>query len=594
MPNFAEQYVRDGLSFIDQGNLDAAIAAFQQALRIQPDSFAAHFHHANTLALQGKHALALASFRDAVHLKPDHAEALTALGVALARQGHLPEAIDTLRRATTAGPTFAKAHLNLGVALAESKKLDEAAASLRRALELKPDYTEAHFNLGNVLSELGKREEAVPHFERVLQLKPDHVDALNNFGLNLVELGRFGTAVIVLKQALRLRPEHVEAWNNLGLALAGQGRFDDAITAYEKTLALNPRHVDAHNNLGSAYKDLGRMEEAVACYQQAIWLQPDNASSHWNRALAWLQMGDFEHGWQEYEWRWRRKNVTLPNYRQPRWDGSPLAGRTILLHAEQGLGDMIQFIRYAPLIAQTGGKVVVACPRSLHRLFSRMEGIDQLVHEGEDLPPFDVHAPLMSLPQLMGTTPASIPARTPYLAAEPDLLEHWRQCFAGSYTFKIGIAWQGNPRHRLDRHRSIGLAKFAPLAAIPNVQMFSLQQGAGTGALKDAARDFPVIELFDDPAVPLVDFAEVAAVMHQLDLVVTPDTAIAHLAGALAVPVCVTLAAVADWRWLMQREDTPWYPTMRLFRQTTLGDWVGVFERLADEARVRMHRRSLP
>jgi tetratricopeptide (TPR) repeat protein len=576
--------IRQGMAHVEQGELEVAVASFQKAVRLDGGRVAAHFHLASALAQQGKTVAAIASYREALRISPDHFESLVALGVSLARSGQLSEGIDTLGRAVATRPNFAKAHLNLGVALAESNRLDEATDSLQRALELNPEYAEAHFNLGNVLAQQGRREEAVARLERVLELKPDHADALNNLGLALVELGRFARAVIVLKQAVRLRKDHVEAWNNLGLAFAGQGSFEAAIEAYEAALALNPRHIDAHNNLGSAYKDLGRLEEAAACYQQAIWLDPANASSRWNRSLVWLQMGDFGRGWHEYEWRWKRKNSAPPAYRQPRWDGAPLAGRTILLHGEQGLGDMIQFIRYADLVQRTAGKVVVACPRCLRRIFSSMSSIDRFVHEGEELPHFDVHAPLMSLPLLMGTTASTIPAQTPYLAPDSESVKHWKERLREPTRYRIGIAWQGNPRHRLDRHRSVPLAAFEPIAALPNVELISLQQGDGAEDVKDH-RQFPIRVVFDDPAAPLADFAEVAAVIQNLNLVVSADTAIAHLAGAVGASVYLALAAVCDWRWQLHRSDSSWYPTMTLFRQTQLDRWNEVFERMAESIR---------
>jgi len=341
---------------------------------------------------------------------------------------------------------------------------------------------------------------------------------------------------------------------------------------------LKPDYADAHSNLANALKEEGRTAEALTYYQIALWHQPDAPSVRWNRALTWLQAGNFEHGWPEYEWRWQRKQTPARPFRQPRWDGSPLHGRTILLYSEQGLGDTIQFVRYASMVKERGGRVVVECPGMLLDLFRSCSGIDQLVAEAQPLPDFDVQAPLMSLPALFRTTLETVPAEVPYLHADPNCIEKWRQRLTYDGTLKVGICWQGNPHHQWDRHRSIPLCYFAPLAEVPDVKLFSLQKWHGVEQLRELTGRLPIIELSDAET-----FADTAAVMTLLDLIITADTSVAHLAGALGVPVWVALAKIADWRWLFDREDTPWYPTMRLFRQPTLGDWKTVFNCMAEE-----------
>ncbi|HJT77032.1 MAG TPA: tetratricopeptide repeat-containing glycosyltransferase family protein, partial [Gemmataceae bacterium] len=476
---------------------------------------------------------------------------------------------------------FAKAHYNLGVALAQQGKHDEAAAALRLALAAQPDYPAARYSLGNLLRERGRKEEAAASYREALRGRPDYGEAYNNLGLTLTELGRHAEAAVLLDQAVRLRPRDAGAHNNRGLALAGLGRFAEAEASYREALRLDPRDADAHTNLGSCHKERGRLEEALACYQVALWLRPGLPQAHWNRALAWLQQGDYERGWPEYEWRWRRPQTPPRRLPKPRWDGSPLAGRTILLWMEQGLGDMIQVIRYAALLKQRGGRVVVECPARMVPLFSTCPGIDRLVAEGEPLPDFDVHAPLLSLPGLLGTTLETVPAQVPYLSADPALVERWGQELAGIEGLRVGIAWQGNPKHQWDRHRSIPLACFAPLAAVPGVRLISLQKGPGA----EQAHRFPVADLLGNLDGGPGAFADTAAVIKHLDLVVSADTAVAHLAGALGVAAWVALSRVADWRWVAGREDSPWYPSLRLFRQDRLGNWRAVFERMAQELR---------
>jgi hypothetical protein len=382
-----------------------------------------------------------------------------------------------------------------------------------------------------------------------------------------------------------------EGPNNLGLALADLGRHAEAEESYREALRLDPGYAEAHANLGSLYKDQGKLEEALACYQAALWLDPQSASTHYNRSLAGLKAGDYEKGWLAYEWRWRRGKVPPRPFRQPRWDGSPLGGRTILLWMEQGLGDMIQFIRYAPLVQQQGGTVVVECPGFLVPLFSTCKGIDRLVAEGEPLPAFDVQVPLMSLPGLLGTTLATVPAEEFYLQAEPSRVEVWSERLAGVGDFKVGVVWQGNRHHPGDRWRSFPLASLAPLAGVEGVRLVSLQKGPGVEQLREWGKRFPILELEGLDAEGGA-FLDTAAVMKNLDLVVTADTACAHLAGALGVAVWVALSGAADWRWLCGREDTSWYPGMRLFRQERLGEWRAVFERMAAQLRQLLEKRT--
>ena len=571
------------------GDLRHAERLYRHVLQLDAQHVEGWYLLGETCHGQGKHAEAARVYRHALQLRPDYVEALTGLGVTLAEQGRLEEAARHLQQAVGIRPDFAKARHNLGVCLAQQGRHEEAAHSLRSALQLEPDYAEASYNLGNVLMAQKHHAEAVAAYEEAVRLRPNYFEAYNNLGLELLELGRTGEAVVVLRQAARLRPRSAEAHNNLGLALEQQGRFAEAEASFEQALRLNPQYAEAHANLASTYNDQGRSEEALASYQQALRLQPNAASAHWNRALVWLQSGDFEHGWPEYEWRWQRKHSPPRPFPQPLWDGSPLHGRAILLHMEQGLGDMLQFIRYAPLVKRRGGRVIVECPPVLLSLFASCAGIDHLVPEGEPLPEFAVQAPLMSLPGLLGTTLQTIPAEVPYLSAASERIAYWRRQLASVPALKIGIAWQGNPRHRWDRHRSIPLVQFAPLARRKGVQLYSLQKGPGTDQLEALAGRFAVSTLTPGAAMTPETFMDTAAIMKNLDLVISTDTALAHLAGALAVPVWVALSVRVDWRWLRERTDSPWYPTMRLFRQQELGAWSAVFERMA---RVLSHARS--
>jgi tetratricopeptide (TPR) repeat protein len=509
-------------------------------------------------------------------------------GIELAQNGRLDEAIPRLQEAVRLQPDSAQALYNLAIALIQKGQPAEGEACLREALRQSPDYAAAHYALASLRVGQGQREQALPSFQRALELKPDYWEAYNNFGLAVTELKRPDEAIVLLRQAVRLRPEAAESHNNLGLAYADLGRFAEAEACYQEALRINPRYHEAHVNLGSVYKEQGRLDEAQTAYQLALWLEPKSVAAHWNRSLAWLAAGDFERGWREYEWRWQRKETPARQLPGPRWDGSPLDGRTILVYMEQGLGDMLQFIRYAPLVKECGSTVVVECPSILVNLLSLCPGIDQLVPEGAPLPEFQIHAPLLSLPGLLGTTLATVPAQVPYLFPEPKLIEHWRVELERYPGFRIGITWQGNTRHAWDRHRSFPLKQFAPLARAPGIQLISLQKGAGTEQLAEVKGRFPVRELAGELDASSGAFVDTAAIMKSLDLVITPDTATAHLAGALGVSVWLVLSAMPDWRWMWRREDSPWYPTMHLFRQDGLDDWRPVFERMAGEIAVML------
>jgi hypothetical protein len=381
---------------------------------------------------------------------------------------------------------------------------------------------------------------------------------------------------------VRLNPQFAAAHNNLGIACWRDGRLELARACYEEAMRLRPDFAEAVNNLGNTLRDLGNLDEAQALFVRALALKPDYVDAHWNRALLWLLRGDFARGWPEYEWRWRLPSLPERPFPQPRWDGGPLQGKTILLHAEQGLGDTFQFVRFARLVKQRGAKVVLVCQPALVRLLAGSPGVDHLAAQGSPLPAFDCHAPLLSLPGIFGTDLNSIPADGPYLRADPALVEHWRSRLATLPGFKVGIAWQGSGRNRSDSRRSPPLEVFEPLARVTGVRLISLQKGRGAERAAAVARRFPVEELpgLDEDHGPFMD---TAAVLRNLDLVVCCDTALGHLAGALGVTCWLALMAVPDWRWLLGRDDSPWYPHHRLFRQNRPGVWGSVFNRIAKE-----------
>jgi tetratricopeptide (TPR) repeat protein/glycosyltransferase involved in cell wall biosynthesis len=530
-PTDAQVHNNLGVALRAQGNLDAAIHAYQQALRLQPDSPGVYNNLGNLLRQQGKRKEAIVAYQQALAIDPAHADSLSSLGQVLREQGE---------------PAAAIAHG-------------------RQVLTLRPKDPEAHNNLGNALQAAGEFAAAIDCYQQALTLQPDSPAFYNNLGAALQELGRNEASIAAYQQALTLKPDYADAYYNLGNALKDQDRFEDCVAAYQQALRLQPNYSEAYNNLGLVLYELGKIEQAIVVYQQALALKPDYPDAHLNLSLSLLLAGDLARGFREYEYRWQvqGKNFKPPRaFAQPLWDGSDLSGKTILLHAEQGFGDTIQFIRYAPLVTQRGGRVVVECQAALIRLIQPMSAIDQIVPAGSDLPKFDVHAPLLSLPYLLQTTLDAIPAE-PYLVPPQSTVP------LDGTGLKIGIVWAGSPDHQNDRRRSCPLAHFLNLLNVPGTQFYSLQKGARSADLPQAAGHI------QDLSAQLSDFADTAAAIGQLDLVITVDTAVAHVAGAINRPVWVLLSFAPDWRWLQHRRDSPWYPTMRLFRQSAPGDWAG-------------------
>ncbi len=563
-------------------------------------------------------------YRRILEKQPHHAEALYLLGSLHAQRREYAEALPYLERALARNAKFTEAHNNRGIALKELGQLDEAIASYDRALAARPDYAEALNNRGIALQAAGRLEDALDDFRRSYANKPDYPEPLNNLGIALKDHGRLSEAETVFREAVALRPQQAETINNLGLTLLAQGRFEEALDCLNASVALCPTFPQAFSNRGAVLQQLARFEEARADFARALELKPDyiealnnlgvchiaegnleagmasldhalacapeHVNTHWNRSLGLLLRGDLAEGWREYEWRFRNKSVAEHITRKPLWDGSDLTGRTILVHAEQGLGDTINFVRYLPSVKARGGRVLFECPRHLTALVAGVPGIDALLvppAPGEDhAEPYDVQIPLLSLPCLLGTTLETIPAEVPYLRCPAPLRENWRQRLEEITTgvgnrcqLKVGLVWAGSPVHKNDHNRSCALADLAPLAQTPGVTFFSLQKGPGAAQAANAPAGMTLIDL--DPA--LNDFADTAAVIEQLDLIIAVDTSVLHMAGALGKPVWALIPFSPDWRWLTDREDSPWYPTMRLFRQPAPRAWTPVIARVAEE-----------
>lgn len=568
-----------GVAFARLGRFDEAEAAFRLAVRLGPTRAVVYANLATCLADQGRLPEVEEWARQAIQLDSKAADPHRLLGCSLDARGRLPAAEAAFREAIRLDPRLADAHYRLGVLLIRTDRSQEAEAALRESVRLRPAHVPGWSALGNLLEAANRPTEAAECAREAVKLDPNSADLHNNLGVALAACDRPQEAETEYREALRLNPKLVSAHSNLGNTLRALDRVDEAEQSLREALRLKPDYAEAHNNLGIVLVQMGRPKEAMSHYEEAIRLRPDYPEARLNRSLSWLAEGDFDRGWAEYEWRWKIRHIKPPPATVPRWDGSPLDGRALMIASEQGLGDTINFVRYAPLVKARGGVVYVDCQEPLAGLLSSCPGIDRVVPRGTALPPHDFWAPLLSLPGLLGVPPNAATAPIPYLQPDPARVEFWRKEFEPTDDLRVGIAWQGSKVHRGDRLRSVRLTRFAPLAAIPGVRLFSLQKGAGSEQLADPeAAEMGVVDL---GARTAADMGDVAALMTSLDLLITVDTALAHVAGALGVPIWVAVATPSDWRWLQNREDTLWYPTMRLFRQSRRGDWDAVFGRLA-------------
>lgn len=446
----------------------------------------------------------------------------------------------------------------------------------RRAIQLDPGSFRAYNNLGMLFATLRDSETALTFLKAALALNPAVAEIHNNVGNVQLAQGQFAAAVASYCEAIRLEPKSAVYFNHLGNALRCAGDLVEAARVLHQALSLKPDYAEASVNLGFVFAEQGRFAFVEEHYRRALRCKPDLALAHVNLSQHLLRHGKFEEGWAEAEWRWRWTQFPSPgrNFSQPQWRGEALEGATILLHAEQGLGDTLQMLRYVPLLARRGARVVLEVPPELRSLVAPLEGIAQLLARGDALPPFDWHCPLMSLPLAFSTTLETIPTRMPYLSAPCMERPAWLG-FAQAGRLQVGLVWAGNPKNTVDLRRSVPLAELAPLFKVEGVDLYSLQRGGTPGEIASSGLTFA-------GALPeSVDFAETASALMHLDLVITVDTAVAHLAGALGRPVWLLLPYVADWRWLLDREDSPWYPTARLFRQTELMGWRSVVQRVA-------------
>jgi tetratricopeptide (TPR) repeat protein len=607
-----DELFEEGRALQQAGQSDRAERAYLRALQLRPG-------HAQTLAALaglyvdcGRPENAVPLLQRALAANPLWADGYLALGIAQWQRGATAEAEAALRKATRVRPGLVQAHFRLGELLAGAGRADDARTSLLRALKLDPGHAGARaaldslfpessgepravsardeqrarslFNLGLGMHVAGRLEEAASSYRSAADAWPEYLEAVENLAAVLFALGRYAESAQAYARAAELRPENAAALAGLGASLLGAGEPEKALPALRRALGIDPDQPQASAALGAVLARLGRMDEAIPTARKAVALHPGSADAHFSLAHLLLQNGDFEEGWREFEWRKQTRHYTPPKVRGAEWDGRPLDGETLLVTMEQGYGDAIQFARFLPDLKERGvGRVILACYPALLSLFAGCAGFDGLARldnvTGEMEPvDFDLRASLLSLPLLLGSTLETLPARVPYISTAPERVARWRARLDASADLRVGLRWTTGTRLS-GSARSFSVPDAAPLVAAANARFYSLEAGPGAERNPDLPAGMELVDFGDD----ILPFEDTAALIAGLDLVITVDTVIAHLAGALGAPVWIALEHASEWRWMRGRSDSPWYPTARLFRQPAPGDWQSVFLEMARE-----------
>ncbi|HTV96606.1 MAG TPA: tetratricopeptide repeat-containing glycosyltransferase family protein [Steroidobacteraceae bacterium] len=595
-PGAVAAQLQRAVALHQRGELSHAQAIYERILAVHPRHFDALHMLGVIAAMAGKPREALAWMDRAIDVDPRNAVALNNRGLAHQELEEFEAALGDHERALAVEPRYGEAHFARGNALKGLGRWQEALLSYRRAIAARADHAPAFCNCGVVLMEMKRWEAALACFDRALTIKPDFAEAYNNRGNVLCEQKHWQAALESYDRALALEPGYAAAHCNRAVALYESMRWEEALASCDRAIALEPHYAEAYTNRGGVLRSLQRLDAAIGSFDRAIALKPDLITAHVNRSMALLLAGDFERGWLGYEWRWRGASGWCTSDRrsfpQPSWLGeTSIAGKTLLVYAEQGLGDTIQFCRYAKELSALGARVILEVPHILVSLLSGLEGTAQVLARGAPLPEFDLHCPMLSLPLACGTTLSSIPAQTPYLRSSPERSRRWRDRLGPRHAPRVGIAWSGGFRPdqpelwAANDRRNIPLMALAPLEH-PGIEFYSLQKGQPAESmlaeLVERGWHGPALRDF---AAELDDLAETAALIEQLDLVISVDTSIAHLAGALGKPVWILNRYDTCWRWLLERSDSPWYPAARIYRQPRPGDWDAVVESVRQDLR---------
>jgi len=585
-PDFADAYSNLGIILKELGKLQEAELSYRKAIELKPSYAEAHSNLSIVLKDLNKLQEAEVSTRKAIELKPHFTEAHFNLGNILKDLGKLQEAVLSIRKAIELKPSYAEAHYNLGNILKDLGKLQEAKLSYRRAIEYKPSYAEAHCNLGNILKELGELQEAVLSIRKAIEINPDFVDAYSNLGTILRELGELQEAELSYRKAIEIKPDFADAYSNLGIILRELSKLEEAELSYRKAIEIKPDYANAHCNLGNLLKELGKLEDAKLSYQKAIKIKPDYADAYFNLSLVELLQGNYESGLEHYEFREKREkglsisfkpNIQKADYRD--WE----KGEKLLVVSEQGLGDTIQFMRYIPYLRNLGLKISFCAQTKLHSLI-QFSGIDQNPLSPEDACEVSEGKwiPLLSLPRYLKLSPDNPIISEPYIFSNNELKKRWDNLLSIEKRPVIGINWQGNPDAEKGslRGRSLPLETFSTIARNNDVKFLSLQKGFGSEQLKNCSFKKKFVQCQSQIDITW-DFLENAAIIENCDLIITSDTAIAHLAGGMGKPTWLLLNNLPDWRWGIEKQNTFWYPSMRLIRQKEKYNWQEVMERVS-------------
>jgi len=567
-----------GVIALQQGKLQEAHDLIQRSLQVAP-GFAAFNNLGHVFRAAGRLDDALACFDRAAQLEPNHPDAFSNLATMLVAAGKHDLAARALQRLVQIQPEHPRAHMLLGVSLAELRYFERAVTAFNDHLKIDPNDAECFGRRSVAMITLNRVADAIASATKALDLAPQRAEAHNNMGWILDRAGRLAEAEPHYRRAIDLDPTFVLAIGNLASILERTDRFDESLATFERAAAADPKHVDAQCSLAGSYSKAGRYAQALAAAGRALAAKPHDPAARGHRSLCLLAFGNYEEGFAEYEWRWQCKDFTTPEreFTQPRYVGGDATGRTVLIHSEQGYGDNIQFARYLPLLADRGATVFYECPVSLRRLMETVPGVSRVIPGGLRAPPFELQAPLLSLPHAFKTSLATVPRNVPYFNLPDSHVAAWREKLASRFgRFNVGLLWRGNAKP--NPKRSIPLAQLAPLAR-DGVTFFSLQVGAQASEAAAAPAGMNLV----DPSSEVTDFYDLAGVIANLDLVITIDSGPAHLSGALGKPTWTLLIKAADWRWLQDRDDSPWYPSMKLYRQSQNDVWDDVIARVADD-----------
>ena len=580
-PDYAIAYVKCGNVLHGLKQYETAIVYYDKAITVQPDLIESHFSRGNALCELKQYEAAIVCYDKVISTQPDFAEAYSNRGNAFYELKQYETAIVCYDNAISLRPNYAEAYFNRGNVLKELKQYEAAIVCYDNAISLRPNYAEAYFNRGNSLHGLKQYEATMVDYDRAISIRPNYAELYFNRGNVLYELKQYEAAIFCYDKAISIRPDYFDAYCNRSNVLKDLKEYETAITGYKKVICLKPNFPIAYYNLGTIQGELHQFEAAIASFDQAIELKPDYAEAHWNLALLHLLLGNFKDGWQEYEWRWYivdyNETIRARFSMQALWLGiESLQNKTILLYAEQGLGDVIHFSRYVPLVAALGAKVILEAPSSLVKLLKDLDGVSQIIAYGDELPEFDYQCPLLSLPLAFKTNLKNIPSSTSYLKSNNNKVNNWKIRLGKKIKTRIGLVWSSTSSFPNDSKRSMTLAELLP--ALPNDQFEYI-------CLQKEIKPIDQVVLNNNPQIrffgsELLDFTDTGALIECVDLIVSTCTSLPHLAGALDKKVILMISHSPDWRWMLNRNDSPWYRSISLLRQPSNGDWDTVIENL--------------